>query len=72
MADFHSQNCPIGQEIFCLHLENVALNLNSMLRVTKYLLCQIQSARTTLLSGNQPLKGWTSRPPSLNDFSGIL
>ena len=41
--------------------ENVALNLNRMFRVTKILLCQIQSARKILLSGNQPL-GQKQRP----------
>ena len=35
--------------------ENVAVNLNRMLRVTKILLPKIQSARKILLSGNQPL-----------------
>ena len=35
--------------------ENVAVNLNRMLRMTKILLSKIQSARKILLSGNQPV-----------------
>ena len=38
--------------------ENAALNLNRMLRVANVLLCQIQSARKILLSGNQPLDAY--------------
>ena len=38
-----------------LTCEKVALDLKRMLRVSNNLLCQIQSARKILLSGNQPL-----------------
>ena len=53
-ADFHSVEFSdwTGNPLFTC--ENVALNLNRMLRLTNVLLCQIQSARKILLSGNQP------------------
>ena len=34
--------------------ENVALDLNRMLRITNHLLCKILSARKIVLSGNRP------------------
>ena len=36
--------------------KNVTLDLKRMLRITKILLCQIQSARKILLSGTQPIQ----------------
>ena len=48
------QNFLIGQK-FLYMCENVALNLNGMLRLTNVLLCQMQSAQKILLSGNQPI-----------------
>ena len=54
-ADFHSVEFSDWTGIPLLTCENVALNLNRMLRVTNVLSFQIQSARKILLSGNQPL-----------------
>ena len=53
-ADFHSVEFSdwTGNPLFTC--ENVALNLIRMFPMTKTLLCQIQSGRKILLSGNQP------------------
>ena len=53
-ADFHSVEFSdwTGNPLFTC--ENVTLDLKRMLRVCNNLLCQIQSARKILLSGNQP------------------
>ena len=54
-AEFHSVGFAdwTGNPLFTY--ENFSLNLNRMLRVTKNLLCQFQSTKKLLLSGNQPL-----------------
>ena len=53
-ADFHSVEFSDWTENPLLMCENVAVNLNRMLRVTKVLLSKIQSAWKILLSGSQP------------------
>ena len=59
-ADFHSVEFSDWTGIPLFRCENVAQNLNRMLRVNKNFLCQIQSAWKILLSGNQP-KGIVSK-----------
>ena len=53
-ADFHSVEFSdwTGNPLFTC--ENVALDLKRMFSVCNNFLCQIQSARKILLSGNQP------------------
>ena len=53
-VDFHSVEFSDWTGNPLLMCENVAVNLNKMLRVTKILLSKIQSARKILLSGNHP------------------
>ena len=53
-ADFHSVEFSDWKENPWFTCENVALNLKRLLRVSNNLLCQIQSARKILQSGNQP------------------
>ena len=53
-ADFHLVEFSDWTGNPLITCEHVALNFNSMIEVTSALLCQIQSARKILLSGNQP------------------
>ena len=52
-ADFHSVEFSDWTGNPLLMCENVAVNLNRMLRMTKILLSKIQSARKILLSGTR-------------------
>ena len=54
-ADFHSVVFFDWTGNPLLMCENVAMNWNRMLRVSKILLSKIQSARKIVLSGIQPL-----------------
>ena len=55
MTDFHAVVFSNWTENPLLMCENVAVNLNKTLRVTKTLLSKLQSTGKILMSGNQPL-----------------
>ena len=68
-ADFHSVEFFdwTGNPLFAC--ENVAVNLNRLLRMGNISLCKIQSARKIPLSGNQPL-GPKTRQMLASDLCG--
>ena len=53
-ADFYSVEFSDWTGIPLLTCENVAFNLKRMLCMNNNILCQIQSTRKIILSGNQP------------------
>ena len=59
-ADFHSVEFSDWKGNPLFTSENVALNLNTMLPMTKISSSKIHSARKILLSGNQPLESDTA------------
>ena len=61
MTDFHSLVFSDWTENLLLMCENVAVNLNKTLCVTKTLLSKLQSAPKILMSGNQPLSRISTR-----------